>query len=392
MKSDESFSPCPKHTTYVQRSILAKRNANILRKDAVRVAREEFQLSGNATISFATRELPGCDGEAVEIHPRTWAAITPILAQITVKVEHGAPIGSNVVQRLTSEAPTLPDDSQREATPTARGKSKESTPGRDDQPAAVSRIRKRPSMAGPAANGAPRKSIVRLSISGVKEENVPRPSAAKPFINPFAGAASSYPRAELTGSRVAATPPPPAQQLNTHEEDGEEEEEEILKSPRKGKSARKRVMSDDELEYEEIEAPQSSEEGRGASARASSSNGGRASALVTPKQERAAKKARTPPRELAHSPTSTAVARPAERIVNSSETCLITVDYDDGHEVCSSTFKTKGRHSVHKVLMTVCKTFGIEDLYARCVLSSILPSPFPLLPLSSSSRRFEADD
>ncbi len=67
------------------------------------------------------------------------------------------------------------------------------------------------------------------------------------------------------------------------------------------------------------------------------------------------------------------MARPAERIVNSSETCLITVDYDDGHEVCSSTFKTKGRHSVHKVLMTVCKTFGIEDLYPRCVFSSILP-------------------
>lgn len=325
MRSDESFSPCPKRTTYVQRSILAKRNANLLRKDAVRVAKEEFQLSDNATISFATRELPGCDGEPVEIHPRTWTAITPILAQITVKVQDGAPSksqairfidtcishsegGSNVVQRLASEAPTLPDDSQREATPTARGKSKESTPGRDDQPAAVSRIRKRPSMAGPVANGVPRKSIVRLSISGVKEENVPRPSAAKPFINPFAGAASSYPRAELTGSRVAATPPP-TQQLNTHEEDGEEEEEEVLKSPRKGKSARKRVMSDDELEYEEIEAPQSSEEGRGASARASSSNGGRASALVTPKQERAAKKARTPPRELEHSPTSTGTCR-----------------------------------------------------------------------------------
>ena len=57
--------------------------------------------------------------------------------------------------------------------------------------------------------------------------------------------------------------------------------------------------------------------------------------------------------------------------MNPAETCLITVDYDDGNEVCSSAFKTKGRHTVHKVLMTVCKTFGIEALYPR--YDKILP-------------------
>lgn len=52
-------------------------------------------------------------------------------------------------------------------------------------------------------------------------------------------------------------------------------------------------------------------------------------------------------------------------VVKPSETCLITVEYDDGDEVCSSTFKTKGRHTIHKVLLTVCKTFNIETSYPR---------------------------
>ena len=68
--------------------------------------------------------------------------------------------------------------------------------------------------------------------------------------------------------------------------------------------------------------------------------------------------------------------RPGEKIVNPAETCLITVDYDDGNEVCSSAFKTKGRHTVHKVLMTVCKTFGIEALYPRYDKSFFYPNSY----------------
>lgn len=54
--------------------------------------------------------------------------------------------------------------------------------------------------------------------------------------------------------------------------------------------------------------------------------------------------------------------------VKPTETCLIVVEYDNGEDVCSSTFKTKGRHTVHKVLLTVCRTFNIESQYSRRVL------------------------
>ena len=54
------------------------------------------------------------------------------------------------------------------------------------------------------------------------------------------------------------------------------------------------------------------------------------------------------------------------------KTFLINVDFDDGDPEGprTSTFKTKGRHTVQKVLHTVCKTFGLEDYHqqARLVL------------------------
>ena len=61
--------------------------------------------------------------------------------------------------------------------------------------------------------------------------------------------------------------------------------------------------------------------------------------------------------------------------LNSLEkTFLVTVEYDDGEgdEPHASTFKTKGRHTVHKVLHTVCKTFGLEDYYSMASLVRVI--------------------
>ncbi|KAF7797147.1 hypothetical protein EIP86_008339 [Pleurotus ostreatoroseus] len=52
------------------------------------------------------------------------------------------------------------------------------------------------------------------------------------------------------------------------------------------------------------------------------------------------------------------------------KTFLISVDYDDGDPEgprCS-TFKTKGRHTVQKVLFTVCRTFGVEAYFSQAQL------------------------
>lgn len=56
------------------------------------------------------------------------------------------------------------------------------------------------------------------------------------------------------------------------------------------------------------------------------------------------------------------------------KTFLITVEFDDGDPEGprSSTFKTKGRHTVHKVLYTVCRTFGVEDYYQQAHLALVI--------------------
>lgn len=56
------------------------------------------------------------------------------------------------------------------------------------------------------------------------------------------------------------------------------------------------------------------------------------------------------------------------------KTFLVSVEYDDGEgdEPHASTFKTKGRHTVHKVLHTVCKTFGLDDYYSVAQLVLVI--------------------
>ncbi|EPT02517.1 hypothetical protein FOMPIDRAFT_82520 [Fomitopsis schrenkii] len=50
---------------------------------------------------------------------------------------------------------------------------------------------------------------------------------------------------------------------------------------------------------------------------------------------------------------------------------VIIIEYDDGAgagEETQTMFKTRGRHTVAKVLMQACRTFGIEDLYDKSQL------------------------
>ncbi|KAI0686714.1 hypothetical protein BC835DRAFT_441970 [Cytidiella melzeri] len=340
-------------------------------QDGMQAVKQEFSLPDNCDISFETREIPGCGGEAVEIHPRTWKTMAPILAQITVVIDRPPAVG-----RQVSEVPTLPDETRVEDMLAGTGQAKEDTPSRDDQPAAVSKVRKRPSMAVPGnmlPQGAnTQRPIGHPSTSARSTAGSSGPS--KPFLTPF----STLQRQEVPAGYNAATPTS-TQPLSTEDED-QLEEEQYLRSPKKGSSrtARKRVMSDDEDEFDQANTstPQTDNVATQPTPSLFSSTTG-AGLLKTPKQERVTpppnKEARTPPPSMSSDTlVASSMLRPTAAVVNPTETCLITVDYDDGNEVCSSTFKTKGRHTVHKVLMTVCKTFSLEHVYHRASLMRVI--------------------
>ncbi|KAH9922118.1 uncharacterized protein B0H18DRAFT_1185968 [Fomitopsis serialis] len=51
------------------------------------------------------------------------------------------------------------------------------------------------------------------------------------------------------------------------------------------------------------------------------------------------------------------------------ERFVVIIEYDDGSDEETQTmFKTRGRHTVSKVLMQACRTFGIEELYDKTQL------------------------
>lgn len=48
------------------------------------------------------------------------------------------------------------------------------------------------------------------------------------------------------------------------------------------------------------------------------------------------------------------------------------IDFDDEiGEENQTKFKTRGRHTVAKVLMQACRVFGLEDYYDKCVLPAL---------------------
>ncbi|KAI0343582.1 hypothetical protein BDW22DRAFT_1428158 [Trametopsis cervina] len=326
-------------------------------EDALKLVKEEFLLSSDSSIVFVAEEIPGCYGLAVEIHQQSWQTITPILARIILKVS-GRP--------LPSEVPTILEAVEEDNFADGGASAKVDTPTREDQPAAVTKVRKRPSMAaaGPSADGyISRQSRQSANGSRPRAENqtatLQGHTATKPFLTPFTGMSST--------NKAPVDVTTPQQAFN------DDEELELLpRSPKKGgsRSARKRVVSDDE-----------DAQATGPSNTAASSSHSTIDLTATqqsPPQQHSplqSNSARTPSRtsvgRLSLS-LSSLVLKPSEAAVRPGDTCLITVSYDDGQELCSSTFKTKGRHTVQKVLMTVCKTFNIEHLYNRAKLVRVV--------------------
>lgn len=57
-------------------------------------------------------------------------------------------------------------------------------------------------------------------------------------------------------------------------------------------------------------------------------------------------------------PTASKEANPFD---NQDDTHVIEIQYDDDGDFKSSLFKTRGRHTVNKVLKMACRTFGIPN-------------------------------
>lgn len=63
-------------------------SANV--QDALECARNHFSVKAEAAVVFETRELSGCDGQAVEIHETSWQGIRQVLSQIDVRLVNHA--------------------------------------------------------------------------------------------------------------------------------------------------------------------------------------------------------------------------------------------------------------------------------------------------------------
>ncbi|KAF9807925.1 hypothetical protein IEO21_08020 [Rhodonia placenta] len=79
-----------------------------------------------------------------------------------------------------------------------------------------------------------------------------------------------------------------------------------------------------------------------------------------------------PPTVVQSQSRATESFQPREDEVGPNDRFVVIVEYDDGAgtEENQMMFKTRGRHTVSRVLLQACKTFGIEDLFpmARLVL------------------------
>ncbi|KAI0700990.1 hypothetical protein C8T65DRAFT_657033 [Cerioporus squamosus] len=356
-------------------------------EEAQRLARNEFALSGE--LDLETDEL--LEGSHVRIHPLAWPGICSVLRSVTVKpatLQPPAPIA----RPRPSE--TLNSGSRRMSSQ-KRMSVVGATPLRLSNGTVISAVPavERQSLSArkaPVPSPSPRPSSI---VSGYKDAG---PSIVKAMSPPSV--------------RSLATPPP----TSRIEELDEEEEEVRILSPTKKRSARPRIMSDygieehdddgfandtrridasDEEEFDQLEDSEFAS--TSASKLATSKSRNSSASLVELDKEPSASGARkttrsSPVRNLDAPPsehpkiktekiraTPDAVSQSSQASQSqprSDESFLIMIEYSDDPE-SRSLFKTRGRHMVSKVLMQVCRTFGLEEYYRSARLVLLVEEP-----------------
>ncbi|KAJ3539812.1 hypothetical protein NM688_g6313 [Phlebia brevispora] len=341
--------------------------------DAIRVARENFDISIQDDVLFETTDLAGCtELGAVQIREAAWPGISPILSKIFVRTTKRRDVVAEInrlSQRLslTGKPDPIPKshrlfDSLSGAPPTAQSSS-----------TAFSRRSFGTGALVPSTSA----TLQGSSRPSLEERIAALPDPRESLRQQSSGKHSS------SGARLST------ESAKVSEKDELEEEEEFFTnpSPSKGmRSTRQRIMSDDEEEEEydrvhkdEAHSAEDEEEEaavESAVAPGPSSQGSDApAASATVKQEKT-DAITTKIERLSISNKAPAKSKPVDLhsligpLDSMEKTFLISVDFDEGEGdgPRTSTFKTKGRHTVHKVLYTVCRTFGLEEYYQQAQL------------------------
>ncbi|KAH9888318.1 hypothetical protein C8Q73DRAFT_709762 [Cubamyces lactineus] len=364
-------------------------------EDAQIRAKDVFGIADD--VQFETTDLYGSDGMRVRIHSTAWEGVSPVLHTVLVKAREAtgepkppsrsAEIPSNLPPRISAQKKVA-------ASPSA---------------AAPVRIQ---GMVGNPSSGE------RQSASASKTP-LKLPGSRTPLSTISSGSATSKAPSQASSSRTvqrgkAPAPAPAPAPVKPAEPSEEEEEEEVrIVSPTKKRTARPRILSDfgDEEreedttedadaappydahfseEYDELDeteyvsaAPPAPKTSASAQSRSPakfkpgpSSSRGNASLVqldAMPSEREQSPKIKT--EKIPVKPTKQSAPSQFEEVPSSQsqgrpdESFLIMIEYDKDPEG-RSLFKTRGRHTVSKVLMQACRTFGIEQQYdnARLVL------------------------
>ncbi|KAI0800206.1 hypothetical protein C8Q74DRAFT_1235065 [Fomes fomentarius] len=363
--------------------------------DAQEAARQQFSLTGQ--LFFEADDL-GSESHAVRIHPMAWEGISPILRSVTVR------LGAN----------TPPASRPRPSNTLSSG------PGsrRLSSQKRISVVGSTPLRLSKGSDVVAPQTVERQSLSARKAPiGAPSPRPSSVYV-PIVEASSSSVKSCVPSVRSVTheTSTSKIEELD----DDEEEEIRILSSPKK-RGTRPRILSDygveeaedgsddspatdvthivDDEDFDQLEEDFASA-GRSLSrsqrieqsttlSRSGSGSlvelDGQSTSSGSRKAERSSsvRHLDAPPAEQSQpkikiektpAKPATEVPPPSSQLASQSqpkgdESFLIMIEYSEDPE-SRSLFKTRGRHTVSKVLMQACRTFGLEEYYssARLVL------------------------
>ncbi|KAH9833963.1 uncharacterized protein C8Q71DRAFT_873252 [Rhodofomes roseus] len=355
-------------------------------EDLVTIANQTFDLAVDASgVRFYTQEIAGNKGVNVEITSDAWDAVKTVLTSVIVEP-------SDTDAREPKRAPrksVAPPQPDRVITHDVGA-----APTKDviDAARRLSRMslapegnRRRTSRRSFAPLSPPRSTRVSQG-SGPRKSSLPPNEEFDEENDEFEEEESVVFRSRSVGRRqVIASEDEEDEEVEDelhdelHEDDGEDDavegsfvvDEEDSASPPRQPSPQQQQSPPPS---QSPKAPVSKTERRGSEQR----NVSQAAAAPSPKikQERDATGSTAPKSAIKEEPVAKPQASeppfPHPR-VGPDERFVVIIEYDDGtSDDMQTMFKTRGRHTVSKVLTQACRTFDIDDLYDRAQLLMVI--------------------
>ncbi|CCM01027.1 uncharacterized protein FIBRA_03075 [Fibroporia radiculosa] len=332
-------------------------------EEALELAQEEFKLHGE--LRFVTQDLAGSDGQKVKIHKDAWKGIINLLNSMAVESVGKAPMSraSGPSMKLSSRGVSAQD----RVVPRA---SLDSVSHGNSLPLSVA--------PAPAHN---------VPLAPVPSHvGPPTPASSCTSSNNMSAQTSQSDKGGNANNSLKTS-----DDVNESMIDEEMDEDSVIITRFKGKDTRLYL---DEEEEDELDEPkeigeeiQSGEDPKGlvelqdvyAAPAGSSVKQDPAPApspepKSEPKKEQSAIVSTKDSRQSSVANQRLSFASQPQERSQPEEKFVISIEYLNGANSADKLmFKTRGRHTVAKVLLQACRTFGLEHLYDSARLVLILP-------------------